>query len=138
MSKHTNDPGPCPQCNQLLVDTDQTLVDWFAAQRASDPQLHVSCGKRNRVLQEAALNGGHSNAPYGKSPHNYSPSRAIDLFWMRDGKAVWDRDGYKALRKGMPDTMQWGGEFPGPFKDAPHWQIKGWIKLVTNYPNGNE
>lgn len=136
--KHTNDPGPCPKCDELLTGVDTLLVTWFHLQRQADSQLHVSCGYRTRAEQEAAKARGASKAGFGSSPHSYLPAMAIDVFQIQDGKALYPVEWYKMLAESLPEYLQSGGYFPQGFTDWPHVQVRAWKTLVKNYPNGNE
>ena len=141
--KHTND-GNCQRCLAFLSDADKALVEWFKKEQAKDPTLHTSCSIRGRKDQEAALASGNSKASYGKSAHNYSPSMALDLFFIINGTATWAYSKYKAIAARKPTSIVWGGDFNDDgdltndsFKDSPHFEVRGWKSKVKNYPNGN-
>lgn len=136
MAKHLNYKS-CPKCDEFLKVADARLKKWFTAQKEKDPSLHISCSVRDKATQTAALASGASKAAFGKSPHNYSPALALDLFWIIDGKAIFEKSKYETLAKTMPKDIEWGGAWVS-FQDMPHFQVKNWKSFAKNYPNGNE
>jgi hypothetical protein len=52
--------------------------------------LRILVGHRGRAEQQAALASGNSNAAYGQSPHNRSPSWAFDLAPILDSDGDGD------------------------------------------------
>jgi peptidoglycan L-alanyl-D-glutamate endopeptidase CwlK len=72
-----------------------------------------------------------SNAPGGYSWHNYG--LALDFHLLVNGKAVWDKnqEGWMTVVNIFKDAgFNWGGEFTGKFKDAPHLEHKMGMGLV--------
>lgn len=135
MAKHLNFKS-CPRCDEFLASADVRLQRWFRAQKEKDPSLHISCSVRDAATQEAVLKSGASKASYGKSPHNYVPALALDLFWITDGKAAFSATKYAELAKTMPKDIEWGGNFEN-FKDMPHFQVRSWKTFAKNYPKGS-
>jgi peptidoglycan L-alanyl-D-glutamate endopeptidase CwlK len=68
-----------------------------------------------------------------QSPHNYSPSMAFDVAFIKAGKADWDIKLYKEfadiLAKGENPNVESGINWVS-FKDAPHHQIRNWKTKV--------
>lgn len=114
-----------------LRECDQRLQDvCFEAIKTLD--FTVLCGYRGREEQEKAFAEGKSKARFGQSPHNRSPSMAVDLApWPID----WDNiDRFRELNEVIQEAakvrgvqVEWGGNWKS-FKDYPHWEIKGWNK----------
>jgi hypothetical protein len=127
-SKHVND-GRCQGCIDRLnlYGTDDTLRSWFIIMQAKNPEVHVSVAGRNEADQEACFNAHKSRSHFGESPHNYTPSLAIDLFRIdSEGNASWSLDWYKEnLVSELPNNITWGGKFKG-FVDGPHFEVNGW------------
>jgi peptidoglycan LD-endopeptidase CwlK len=99
----------------------------------------IVCGTRGKEEQEAAFNAGYSHAHYGQSPHNFSPSWAVDAVPypdQYDEKKLVDLSAIvkiKAIDMGIEIT--WGGDFKGNYGfkrdgDLPHYQIKDWYKKI--------
>jgi len=104
----------------------------------------VADGRRGRVAQEAAFEAGNSKARYGESPHNAAPlSLAVDLVPYIDGRLAYENDeafdqlhdcvreveGELLSDDVITNRLDWGGDWSG-FVDKPHWQIRGWRKMV--------
>lgn len=143
MAKHTN-TEECLKCEEILQGADPDLVAWFKSERKRDPELHCSCSVRGKVEQQKAKAEGKSNADYGKSPHNYRPSMALDLFFIVKDTAAWILSRYKAIAARKPTWLTWGADWNDngstadeKFKDSPHFEKKNWKTKVHNYPNGN-
>lgn len=132
--KHLNYKS-CPRCDEFLKSTDVRLQKWFKAQKEKDPSLHISCSTRGALAQAEAKKSGASEADYGKSPHNYSPALALDLFWITDGNGVWSKTKYAELSKTLDKELEWGGTFKN--FDGPHFQVRGWKSFAKNYPKGS-
>lgn len=89
----------------------------------------VLAGKRNEIDQNQVFALGYSKAQYGESPHNVTPSYAIDLApypirWDRwqdwvDFSAIVLKE---AEKLGL--DIVWGGTFK--MRDGPHYELKGW------------
>ena len=65
-----------------------------------------------------------------KGQHNYSPSKAFDVFAWVDGRVTWEEDYYHEIAKAMKEAayvlstpISWGGDWPRPKKDLPHYQL---------------
>lgn len=130
------DEEECALCNRITKTCSETLREWFQTERFRDYTLHALEGKRTRAEQEAHFAAGRSKATFGKSPHNYKPSRALDVHYIVDGVPDWKEGRYKTLATRMPSNIEWGGDWKG-FKDSFHFQEVHWTNLIENYPNGN-
>lgn len=113
----------------------------------------VICSERSNEDQQKAFDQGFSKAKPGESPHNYSPSFALDvvpasvlggvvtrgkkrltLDWNSKDpeiKAAVREEFFhlagvvKACAAELGIAIQWGGDFKS-FEDLPHWEIKDW------------
>ena len=63
----------------------------------------------------------------GESKHNVLPSRALDVaFLLADGSVSWSGlllSKFARLVKAADARVRWGGDFPGDFKDRPHFEV---------------
>ena len=63
----------------------------------------------------------------GESKHNVLPSRAVDVaFLLADGSVSWSGlllSKFARLVKAADARVRWGGDFPGDFKDGPHFEV---------------
>lgn len=92
----------------------------------------VVCGYRNREDQEKAFNEGKSKAHWLESPHNFEPSRAIDLAPLIKGKIEWEnieafqKMGELVMRKAseLGVSLTWGKHFK--IVDYPHFELRDW------------
>jgi peptidoglycan L-alanyl-D-glutamate endopeptidase CwlK len=91
--------------------------------------ISVLCGRREEADQEEAYANKTSDAHYGESPHNLTPSYALDLApvpcrwdhwgdWVELARVVLE----EAAALGIKVT--WGGTFKS--KDGPHFELAGW------------
>lgn len=93
----------------------------------------VICGVRSRDEQEAAFRNKTSKARFGQSPHNYSPSYAVDVVYY---PVDWDNiekhqefmKYVKSVANKMGKDIECGGEWT-TLKDYPHYEIRGWNKI---------
>ncbi len=93
----------------------------------------VVCGERNEEDQMKAFNSGNSKAKFGQSPHNKSPSMAVDICPYVDGALQWDNEAgwftlYKTVMKAARELdveLTWGGHFKS-ITDKPHWELTNW------------
>ena len=65
----------------------------------------------------------------GESKHNKLPSQALDVaFILPDGSVSWSGlllSKFARLVKAADARVRWGGDFPGDFKDRPHFEVLG-------------
>jgi peptidoglycan L-alanyl-D-glutamate endopeptidase CwlK len=107
----------------------------------------ISWSVRGRADQDAFKAEGKSKAAFGRSPHNFRPALAVDIFPIVNGTALWT-DGPE-LRKCADHIMDvaetlgvdltWGGDFnhdgdatTSDSWDKYHFQVKDW-KALTQY-----
>jgi peptidoglycan L-alanyl-D-glutamate endopeptidase CwlK len=96
--------------------------------------LEIDCtvldSERGKAAQEKAFKAGNSKAHFGQSPHNFTPSIAVDvvpypLDW--DDIAAFKKLGAVVKRKakelGIP--ISWGGDWRS-LKDFPHYELSPW------------
>lgn len=94
----------------------------------------VICGYRGEKEQEEAFRNGYSKAHWKQSPHNFSPSLAVDVIpypkdWndIKRFKELAGITKIKAVDMGI--EIDWGGDWEN-FRDYPHYQIHNWLKLI--------
>lgn len=139
--KHLN-TGFCFKCDQLFKlypDFHRGLRDWFFEKiQASNPDAHISCAGRGRVLQEQYFKQGTTNAHYGQSAHNYN--LALDIFrqtlngaeygptWFRNivGQAV---EIHNKLSPAPSFKIKWYGDPDSRYYELPHCEVDGWRDL---------
>lgn len=118
-------------CDPRLI----TLV--LEAIKTTPIDFMVVCGARSKADQDKAVAEGKSKTPWPKSRHNRTPSEAVDLCPMIQGKLDWSRSKLKLLAKhilseatrlGIP--VRWGGDFnqngvigDDTFIDMPHFEL---------------
>lgn len=97
-------------------------------------KLRVAQGMYVMGAAEAARTVTWSQA--GQSPHNYEPSFAFDVAFVKDRKAVWSNNSLfsrfaKILREIDPQ-LTWGGDWnrdgqeDAKKTDRPHFEVWGW------------
>ena len=63
----------------------------------------------------------------GESKHNRLPAPALDVaFLLVDGSVSWSGlllTKFARLMKAADARVRWGGDFPGDFKDGPHFEV---------------
>jgi peptidoglycan L-alanyl-D-glutamate endopeptidase CwlK len=123
---------------EVLKDFDNTII----------------CGTRSKAEQTAALKSGASKAAFGESPHNYTPSLAVDagpynaairnIDW-NDRERITLFAGHVLQTANMmhragniPHTVIWGGDWDddshvsdNSFDDLVHFEIANWRRLRT-------
>jgi len=116
-------------CHRDLV----LLVEYAINHEDCPCDFTVVCGVRGRAAQEEAFNQGNSKAKFGKSPHNFSPSYAVDLSPYVGGGIAWTdtdlfrklADHMKACAKELGILITWGGDFKS-IVDMPHYELTYW------------
>lgn len=114
----------------------QTVM--FTAIENSPIDFGIVCGHRGKDEQDLACSQGKSKTPWPTSKHNATPSMAVDVFPVRDGKAVWDdKILFVGLAKHILNTanvlgvkVRWGGDWDADgdwkdekFLDMPHFEL---------------
>lgn len=93
----------------------------------------VYCSIRNREDQERAFREGKSRAHFGSSPHNFTPSRAVDIAPWINGGIDWnnlkafDEMGSVVLKaaQSVGVDITWGKNFTS-LVDRPHFELTKW------------
>ena len=104
----------------------QTLYEQFPL---SDQYfLYITAGFRGKNAQNAAFRTGNSNARWGASWHNLSPSLAMDIvpIWADSSRTIeWGTPRTKEVLKSLSSLFpgpRWGGNWHGR-KDIYHYQL---------------
>src|SRR4051812_40172354 len=116
MSHHINDLE-CPLCAEKLTTADPKIADWFLVIKKEFPVAHISWAYRGKVEQDRMVAEGKSRTKYPRSKHNVERdgmpcSQALDLFELKDGKALFDRSFYLSINKysrKLGYLIKWGG-----------------------------
>lgn len=94
----------------------------------------VICAYRNKTDQNRAYRQGKSKAQFGQSPHNFTPSLAVDcvpypLDW--ENIAAFEAMGQAIMRAAerVGVSLEWGKYFTG-LVDMPHFQLRNWKKHI--------
>lgn len=125
--------------NVTLVTAFEQAVKEYERLYPEAPQPFLTCTYRSDAEQEALYAKGRTekgakvtNARAGQSPHNYKPSFAFDIAFIGLNKKLdWSDHLFKTFAdiiKRISPNIEWGGDWK--FKDAPHWELKGWKGLV--------
>jgi peptidoglycan L-alanyl-D-glutamate endopeptidase CwlK len=107
----------------------------YSKRYPNDPQPFLTCTYRSPEEQDklfAQTKPKVTNARGGESPHNYNPSFAFDVAFIKlDKKLDWQKPCFQKfadiLTAKYPD-VDWGGNWK-KFKDLPHFEIKGWHRF---------
>lgn len=131
---HHTDDLVCALCELKLKEANPFLISWFHKRKETHPNMHVSWAYRGREDQEKAFQDGASLLHFPNSAHNHSfvdgkgqewrDSMALDIFQIKDGKAVFDpifcaRLNDENEKAGI--KMIWGGKFK-KLGDSGHFQ----------------
>lgn len=119
---------------------------WVAAEKKWDelyadrPKPFLTCTYRSVDEQNELYRQGRendkprvTNAKGGQSAHNYFPSMAFDVAFIKldrtlDWNNRWFSDFAKIICEIEP-RIEWGGSWVS-LKDNPHYQVKGWKEYV--------
>ena len=89
-------------------------------------QTYRSFAESDKLYQQGRTMPGEiiSNAKAGQSWHNWA--LALDFHLVINGKDSWDVDEnwMKVVNIFKAANFNWGGDFPGKFKDYPHLECK--------------
>ncbi len=96
-------------------------------------QTYRTFEESDKLYQQGRTTPGDivSNAKAGQSWHNYG--LALDFHLQINGKDVWDEKNPNwmvVVNIFKKHGFNWGGEFPGTFKDYPHLEYKGGYTLA--------
>lgn len=138
MAKHQNN-GSCEKCAEILKRAHPDLLKWFQPTQRKLPELHCCEGARGYAKQMEYFQAGKSDAPFGKSAHNYVPIVAADLFWIIDGRASWEPRLYdERLANEIPFFIRWYGDPSVSFKkgskivrERGHVELRNWRQLLA-------
>lgn len=122
---HTTD-SICPGCEEKLHQAHPVLVEWFHdSVKPTYPEAHVSWTFRDALDQDRAFKDGKTKLKFPNSMHNRIPARALDLFEIKAGKAVWDEDFFAHLADSIELAklpIFWGGHYKH-LGDRDHFQL---------------
>lgn len=97
------------------------------AENALGITIRVTQGMRTFAEQQKLFDQGRTEpgkivtkARPGSSYHQYG--LAVDLVELIDGGADWNYDMSKLVPFASKYEIEWGGNFPGTFKDHPHFE----------------
>ncbi len=132
MFLHINN-GSCQKCREIIdryPGIHPTLLIWFKDLQAGMPNVHTSCAGRGQLDQEAYFLRHASNAHWTKSAHNWNA--ALDLFNVdeKNPKNLYPDAMFKEIELYVPDWIEWYGAPGEPFKEEPHYQVRGWKDLA--------
>ena len=87
----------------------------------------ILCGHRGKEAQNKAYAEGRSNARYGKSKHNKTPSHAVDtapypINWNDKERFARLAGIVEGVAHMLGYKIKWGGDFTS-LKDMPHFEI---------------
>jgi len=120
-------------CNIVIQHRDCTLLE----------------GTRDVAAQQKAFDEGKSKARPGKSPHNFTPSFAVDIApypipdWNNPDPEVKKKvqedflnfaTFVKGVAAGLGVGLTWGGDFKS-FYDGPHFELTNWLALSKLPPS---
>ncbi len=130
---HLNN-GLCLKCLEIASKYKgiyEPLWSWFNYVQLMTPDAHISEAGRGREKQELFKRTGASRASYGHSAHNYNA--AIDIFRMKDGKAVYEKKWYeKNIISRLELWIKWYGEPGSKFYELPHFEVYNWRQLALD------
>jgi peptidoglycan L-alanyl-D-glutamate endopeptidase CwlK len=104
----------------------------------------IICGHRGEAEQERAFGLHTTKAHFGQSPHNYTPSLAVDCC---PNPVNWnDTKAFLAMGKHIIDVSKklsiaitWGADWDGDgnllnnhFTDMPHFELTGWRQMIKD------
>ena len=129
--------------SRLIEDLHPTLAAAFKKAQTewnntrNDVHVIIVCTYRNNAMQEVYFKKRPkiTNARAGQSPHNYYPSRAFDIAFVKVGKR--ERDYSPKLFKEFWELLQkhsskitWGGNFKS-MVDFPHFELTNWKATIV-------
>jgi hypothetical protein len=115
----------------------QTFADELLRRWRGD--LVITEGHREKAGQDKAYREGKSRARWGQSPHNRSPSYAVDIALLDSAgqipwndRPAWDEFGElgEQVARDLGLSMTWGGRFSWAF-DGPHFELAGWKSVAV-------
>ncbi|MFD2717450.1 M15 family metallopeptidase [Hymenobacter monticola] len=119
----------------LAAAYSQALARWMGdpVLRLAGVPILTDCYRSPERQNELFAQGRSKPGPVvtykrgGKSKHNLLPARALDVaFLLADGEVSWSGlllSKFARLMKAADARVHWGGDFPGDFKDRPHFEV---------------
>ncbi|OWP65059.1 hypothetical protein CDA63_01515 [Hymenobacter amundsenii] len=113
----------------------QALARWMGdpVLRLAGVPIVTECYRNPARQEELYAQGRTKPGPIvtykrgGESTHNRWPSRALDVaLLLADGEVSWSGlllSKFARLMKAADARVHWGGDFPGEFKDRPHFEV---------------
>ena len=129
--KHEND-GACAKCQEIFDKYPGFYLPlrwWFSLVQLNNPAFHCAEAGRGKIEQEILFAKGRSRARWGQSAHN--ANIAFDSFFLVDGQYSLDRKLYESIEPEIPDFISWYGSPRASFPEVPHFECKGWKKLLA-------
>lgn len=139
-----------PYESRLLEDLHLTLQNAYTAsesifnERHNDVHVIRVCTYRNNAMQTLYYKKKPkiTNAKASESPHNYYPSFAFDIAFVKVGKKELDYSPklfkeFNEIIQGVSSNVVWGYDWNGnKIKDKndfdmPHFELKGWKQLIV-------
>ncbi len=128
-------------CQVILSNAYSKALAQWAQQHADKSVPFVDCAYRSPQEQQSTFNQGRITkgivvtwARPGESPHNYLPSYAFDIaFKKADGSLDWTPTLFVLfwqIISAIEPNIEWGGNFPNPKEDRPHFEVKNWTALI--------
>jgi peptidoglycan L-alanyl-D-glutamate endopeptidase CwlK len=89
---------------------------------------HRTIEEQNELYAQGRTKPGKiiTNAKGGQSKHNKMPAEAFDIAFKNGNDLDWNLDLFKKFAdiiKVKFTQIEWGGDWKGKLKDAPHFQI---------------
>jgi peptidoglycan LD-endopeptidase CwlK len=119
----------------LLVAAYDKSIKHYSSIYPNAPQPFITCTHRTNEEQEQLFKQKPkvTNARAGQSPHNYKPSYAFDIAFIGLNKKLdWSAEHFRNFAQIITiiePQVEWGGDW-AKFKDAPHFQVRHWNKLL--------
>lgn len=119
----------------LAAAYSQALARWMGdpVLRLAGVPILTECYRSPERQNELFAQGRSKPGPVvtykrgGESKHNLLPARALDVaFLLVDGEVSWSGlllSKFARLMKAADARVHWGGDFPGDFKDRPHFEV---------------
>jgi len=95
------------------------------------PKPFLTCTYRSNLEQDQLFSQVPkvTNAKAGQSPHNYLPSLAFDIAFLKpDNSLDWSNINFARFAdiiEDIEDRIVWGGAWI-KFKDSPHYELVDW------------
>lgn len=156
------------RCHWRLKAAFPRAVALWAERYPDEPQPFLDCGVRSGAVQNVYFDQGRkpraevnktraalglyllgeeeakrkvTTAKAGQSPHNYEPSFALDVAFIKNKKLVWTNSLFKRfadLLREIDSQITWGGDWDRDgqsadekFIDRPHFEVWGWRTILN-------